>query len=132
MKTWQDLGWDAEYVEKKFSKPNDRRFPDGGFYYSKKWAKRDDQNRVQLEESIVIPGIVKGREKAPCSGNQCAFMLQRGKLITMCDLAFREDTLADLFAKQGSWAKGKSVDSLKTSGTIFQHEMMHYIDKTSE
>ncbi|KAJ5162030.1 hypothetical protein N7492_007422 [Penicillium capsulatum] len=123
-KSWNDLGWDPE------DRDDSDGFPADGLYYSEHWAKRDDKQRMELENSILIPAVVDGKDKSPCRPNQPAFMLPRGNLITMCDKAFKNPSLASLVAEQRSWPVGKSIDEIKTPGTIFHHEMMHYVDES--
>lgn len=125
-KSWQDLGWDSKDVD------SGNCFPLEGLYYSKHWAVKDDQGRIKPEDSIVVAAVVNGQKKAPCSGNQAAFTLLRGKVIDMCDLALKKTDLASLMATQDSWPVGKSLDDLNTPGAIFQHETFHYVDEKSE
>ena len=105
-------------------------------WISKHWNARDsgDQDRVIADTRIVAapPDSESNPKRGFCEHPAEAQTWVKHKLIMMCHHCFEETTLTKLFADQDSWTKGKSINEIKTAGSIFQHEMFHYIDQDSK
>lgn len=56
------------------------------------------------------------------------------KFIMICDRTFdgHTESLASMIAGQDDIPEGTELDSKQTTGAVFLHEMMHWIDKQSK
>ena len=106
-----------------------------GLFLSKEWSQKDDKGNYILEKDKAyfikaVEGETNRVEEGVCGKGLVGFCT--GKYITLCDIAKKKETLADLLVQQDSFPKGQDVTHLNTTGTHFHHEMFHFIDEDSE
>lgn len=108
----------------------------GGKFVSKAWCLANGgPDRWNMRNEALTPATVNDKflgDVGLCNGTTQGFTLVNNKYITMCDSAFKQGNLMDMWREQESWPKGKNINELRTAGADFQHEMMHYIDEGSK